>query len=285
MNEDNYISKIYIALLGLYCDIFGRSWALPLNRFIYNLALRGLGIQNYKGFKYSGENRFIEVFYKINADKKELLVIDVGANKGDYVKLLLEKNRNKNLQIIAIEPDPTTFKRLTKNFLGQKIKLLNYACDEKNGRRFFYSDNIGEGLFSSFYKGVENTVENLNSSKIKVNTIKLDEIINREKIKNVNLLKVDTEGSEIEVLRGCIHAIRNNKVELIQFEFNSMNLSTRVFLKDFLLFLKEYSFYRLLPHGIIKLEKYNSLFWEIFAYQNIVAVRKDIVKKFENNYE
>lgn len=50
-----------------------------------------------------------------------------------------------------------------------------------------------------------------------------------------------------------------------------MNVASRVFLKDFFGLLPDYNFYRLLPHGMIRLS-YNA-YHEIFKFQNIVAIR------------
>ena len=88
------------------------------------------------------------------------------------------------------------------------------------------------------------------------------------------LLKIDTEGHELEVLKGFEPYIRQNKVDLIHFEFNEMNVASRVFFKDFWEFLPNYDFYRMLQDGLIPIKNYNPVYCEIFAYQNIVAKLK-----------
>ena len=63
----------------------------------------------------------------------------------------------------------------------------------------------------------------------------------------------------------------------IQFEFNEMNIESRVFMKDFFNILPEYDFFRLLPDGYIPLGNINTyrnpLTLELFAMQNIVAIQ------------
>ncbi len=61
---------------------------------------------------------------------------------------------------------------------------------------------------------------------------------------------------------------------MIQFEFNAMNVFSRAFFRDFWAFLPHYDFYRLLPDGPVSLGEYSPIFWELFASQNIVAVRR-----------
>ena len=62
-------------------------------------------------------------------------------------------------------------------------------------------------------------------------------------------------------------------IDLIHFEFNEMNVASRIFFKDFYDLLKGYRFYRMLPDGLIDLGEYKAYQMEIFGYQNIVAIR------------
>jgi hypothetical protein len=88
-------------------------------------------------------------------------------------------------------------------------------------------------------------------------------------------LKIDTEGSELEVLKGAEKMLCNKKIDIIQFEFNSLNVISRVFLKDFYDILKDFSLYRINTNCLIPLPKYDTEN-EIFKYQNFLAVRRDL---------
>jgi FkbM family methyltransferase len=270
-------------VLEIYAFLFGRPRFLRLNRFIFNLSMRGLGIQNYKNFKQSGEDKFLEVFAKIHKRDKRQTVFDVGANRGDYVKLVLGKFKNTPVEIFAFEPGREQFKYMQSNYLKPNVHIFNVACGEKSGECFLYLGGDG-GEFSSLYPSVFKGDTKIKPEKIKVKTVKLDDIVYRQKLNKINLLKIDTEGSEFEVLRGCLEAIDSRIIEMIQFEFNSMNIVRGIFLRDFITLLKGYSLYRLLPKGAIKIDFYDPLYWEIFSFQNFVAVRRDLVKKFERNY-
>jgi hypothetical protein len=87
-------------------------------------------------------------------------------------------------------------------------------------------------------------------------------------------LKIDTEGCELDVLKGFRRYIEGGKVGAVQFEFNEMNVLSRAYFHDFWNLMPGYDFYRLLPGGMIRLEGYVPLFCEIFAFQNIVALRR-----------
>lgn len=83
------------------------------------------------------------------------------------------------------------------------------------------------------------------------------------------------EGNELAVLKGGEKSISEGKIKAIHFEFNEMNVSSRVFFRDFWKLLKDYQIYRLLPREMLEINHYSPLTCEIFAYQNIVAILKE----------
>ena len=62
-----------------------------------------------------------------------------------------------------------------------------------------------------------------------------------------------------------------------------MNILSRIFFQDFLSILPQYEFYRILPFSLLPLRGYSPLYNNIFAYQNIVAVRKGFSKFYGIN--
>lgn len=88
-------------------------------------------------------------------------------------------------------------------------------------------------------------------------------------------MKVDTEGNEYHVLEGATQLLHNNKVDVIQFEFNEMNVISRVFLKDFYDLLPKHTMYRLDTQRLIPLGDYSPLN-EVFRIQNIIAIHNDL---------
>ena len=68
--------------------------------------------------------------------------------------------------------------------------------------------------------------------------------------------------------------IAGGKIEAIQFEFNEMNVTRRIFLHDFMDYLGTFCLYRILPHGLLQLKTNNHWFNEQYVYQNLLAIKQ-----------
>lgn len=76
------------------------------------------------------------------------------------------------------------------------------------------------------------------------------------------------------MLNGCKELLKNKYIGVIQFEFNEMNVVSRVFFKDFFDLLSPgYKIYRLHKESLKPIESYDTKH-EIFKFQNIVAINK-----------
>jgi len=245
-----------------------------LNRHLFLLALKGIGVSNYQNSYISGEETFL------NWCLKQIecpIVFDVGANQGNYA--ISAKKINEKSVIFSFEPHPVSYEKLKSNSGGgHTFNAINLGLSDSNKEIEIYDYENDQGSeHASLYKEV---IENLHKGKPKshlVKLISLDYFITISNINHIHLLKIDTEGHELEVLKGAANAIQNNQIDLIHIEFNEMNVYSRVFFKDISDFLKNYNFFRMLPDGLVPLEPYNPLFCEIFHFQNIVAINKKVI--------
>ena len=55
-----------------------------------------------------------------------------------------------------------------------------------------------------------------------VKTITLDKYLNENKIKNIDLIKIDTEGHEFEILKGLKENIKNVKTIIFEHHYDNM---------------------------------------------------------------
>ncbi len=267
----------YKIFSSFYIFIFGRKKMQFLNNIVFSLALNAKGYKNYGSFKKTGEKNFIN---KINKDL--MFCIDIGANVGKYTKLLLTETKSK---IISFEPLPLAFKDLQKieqNYTD-RLKVYNYAIGEKDETlELNYSNEKSEK--ASFLENLNQLsfYDFKNNQKIKTKVYCLDTFFSNNPnllSKNIDLLKIDTEGFEFEVLKGAKKILEQNPPKYIQIEFNWHQLFKGQTIYNFSKFLHQYDLYQILPYGndLIKINP-NRPESNIFHLTNFVYIRKDISK-------
>ena len=127
--------------------------------------------------------------------------IDAGAHIGKYSIML----RHRFKRIIAVEANPETFKVLVENIRLNKadnVKAVNRALWYKDNEylEFFLTKrNTGASSLN-----LEHIIEEgfIVKQKIPIRAITLNSLLEQENIKDVDLVKLDMEGSEYEVLLG-----------------------------------------------------------------------------------
>jgi FkbM family methyltransferase len=197
----------------------------------------------------------------------------VGANDGSYSLRALAIA--PSARIIAFEPHPKSYARLQASLeTHRNVSLHNVACSDVSGRLelFDYCAHDGSS-HASIYPEVFERLHHANSVSHAVPAKTLDETLEAEGVRRISVLKIDAEGHEMRVLRGAERYLRSGSIDCIQLEFNEMNVFSRVFFKDIYDFLPDYKLYRLLPRGMLAIGAYEPLHCELFAYQNIVALR------------
>lgn len=163
------------------------------------------------------------LFYKYNID----LVIDVGANKGQFSQML--RANGFNGLIYSIEPGRAAFNKLQKaNYSDEKWSAFNLALGAES-RTVSISISERDRLaslhdFSEFGKERSGTAtEILRREDVEMTT--LDDLIRREsiptKIHNC-FLKIDTQGHDLEVLRGAKSCLNDFKGLLSEVSLKSI---------------------------------------------------------------
>ena len=226
------------------------------------MVIRFIGYNNHKNIGSSGEKNFLNHVCKT----KPTICLDIGANVGNYSQYILENSLSK---VIAFEPIPKSFNKLKilkKNYKG-RFFIYNIGIGNKNhllyGNKspkktmFYDNNNLQWASFSPELKEID-YLKNSNKS-IKCHISTLDTFLSKNKKlinKKIDLIKIDTEGYELEVLNGAKKAIKKYKPKYIQIEYNWHHLFKNVNL---------YYFSKINP----KRPENN-----YFNYSNIVFIRK-----------
>lgn len=253
----------------------GTRW-YRLNLFLNELSLHGLGILNHESETLSGEEAALRRILGIaSARFGAPVVLDVGANVGDFSRRV--KAGAPLARVFAFEPHPAIFPKTRAAAEAAGFEAIHAGCGDAPGHLtlYDYADDRAGSQHASLYQGVIEGLHGAPAEQHDVQIVTVDEFLRERDIEHVLLLKIDTEGHEASVLRGARRALHERRIDFVQFEFNAMNLESRTFFRDLVELLPNYRLHRLLPDGWAPLP-YSPLTCELFAYQNVVAVRDDI---------
>lgn len=256
-------------IVRLYRAVFARKILFRFNQLLFRCSLGGMGMLNYESDRASGEQWLLTRHLK---GKLNGVVLDVGANVGDYSAMVMRFH--SQARIYAFEPHPNTFARLQDRFQSTSCTPIQAAVGDTSGSVTLYDYNVNGSSHASLYPEVIERLHRASSVGHEVLMLTLDDFVRDSGIDRIQLLKIDVEGNELKVLQGLANYLAAGKVAIIHFEFNEMNVLSRVFFHDFWKLLSNYELYRLLPAGMVRIERYSPVFCEVFAYQNIVAFLK-----------
>lgn len=223
----------------------------------------------------SGEDWFINnCLPALLSDIDNPGILDVGANIGTYSKNLAEAL--PQACCYALEPNPKAFLLLSQNAVQAKnIVPLNVGASNQKSELYLYVyANEMHTEHASVYKSVFQELHgDYTPTEVRCQLERIDDLIENHMLPNaIHFIKVDTEGHELQALQGAHRTIHHNNVRVVQFEFNEMNVISRVFLKDFYEFFgTDWQFYRLNTQNLIPLGPYDSVN-EIFKFHNIIAI-------------
>jgi len=223
-------------VLNFYAFLFARPIFRNLNYLLMQIGLRGIGVLNHRTAYLSGEDSIVRSFIR-EVDTENGVVLDIGANEGEFTAFILSASRK--LRIISFEPHPKTFLRLQQRFAKsqKRVEVMNCALGNQTGEisLFDYSDDDGSEHASVFREVIEDT-RGRKAREHKVKLVTLDDL---EIDGQINLIKIDVEGFELAVLQGAGRMLANKRPKYIVMEFNEMNVNSGTFLKDFISELRD----------------------------------------------
>ena len=259
------MNSLSFFLLKNYSRFFARPFFRGLNTFLFRLGTTGLGIHSHS----SGERYFYKKILPHLVKDSQPVFIDAGAFIGRNSELL--KKIFPGAFIYLFEPNPRCYEMLRK-IETPEIKTFNIALGKKSEKRKLFDRKSNDlTMHSSLYHEVISDIHESEFVEYETEVTTLDKFTDLHSLEHIDFLKIDTEGNELNILKGANKIIKNSSLDIIQFEFNSMNVISRTHFHDFRQLLQEYKLYRMLPKGIIELEN-DILNTELFGLQNIVAI-------------
>lgn len=173
------------------------------------------------------EEIFIEQVYSFKSTATNPFIVDGGSNIGLsilYFKMIYPTGR-----VIAFEPNPKAYELLTKNIINNhlsSVTVFNVALSDQEGDASLFPGNQYSGsLTASLFNSLEQ-----DSTEV-IKTKKASSYIHEE----VDLLKLDVEGSETEILNDLISSKKIDLIKEMIIEFHPLitKVTVEIFIESF----------------------------------------------------
>jgi FkbM family methyltransferase len=205
--------------------------------------------------KTNGEMKFfMDIKDKIN------IIFDVGCRSdSEYICFTGE--------VHYFDPVNEFIENLKKQTIFNKTSYFNnFGLGEDNKEIYYYPK------YESFYDRINSCSVSDDANKILLHIKKGKDYIISNNIKNIDFLKIDTEGYEMNVLQGFEDFLKN--VKIIQFEYGGTFLDNNKKLIDVINYLEQKGFYKfsyLTNYGTELIKD----FTDHYQYCNIVCINKN----------
>lgn len=155
-------------------------------------------------------------------------IFDIGANIGQTVEFY--RDIYPNASIYSFEPIPKTFGELEQKCAGMKnVNAFNIAFGEKKESMQIQvvkdETSVVNSLSDKFQDNLKSDSESYETVNIQVE--RLDDFVKQNEIEKIDLLKIDTEGYEVQVLNGAADLLASGKVSAIICEAGFMRSNPR----------------------------------------------------------
>ena len=204
--------------------------------------------------KTNGENKFFnDIKDNIN------VIFDVGCRSdSEFI--------NFTGEVHYFDPVNEFIENLKKNEILNKTSYFNnFGLGEENKEIYYYP------RYQSFYDRINSCTVSDDSNKILLHIKKAKDYIIDKNIKDIDFLKIDTEGYELHVLQGFEDYLEN--VKIIQFEYGGTFLDNNQKLIDVINYLEQKGFYKF---SYLKSDGTQIItdFTDHYNYCNIVCINK-----------
>lgn len=183
-------------------------------RDLFARLIRKSGLDLHKANRYPvGRVPFRDAAY-ILGNQPNLCIFDVGANVGQTLEEIRE--RWSDARVHCFEPSPRAFAELERRAKGWPgVKLNPFALGSAPSEQAF-REAESPALSSFLVGGTDNSSSATATLQMRIET--LDAYCVRESIDHIDVLKTDTQGFDLEVLKGAGEMIGGGKVTMILVE-------------------------------------------------------------------
>jgi FkbM family methyltransferase len=171
--------------------------------------LLSMGLVVRRASAETGKDPFLDL--QRLAGDEPLVIIDAGANVGQSIFDFHSVFREPTIH--AFEPGVETFAELTRRTSGLRhLRLNNCGLGSQPGVIKFVQNTESE--MSSFLEPTEDcwgTVQERRDTLVRT----LDEYCSEQNLSRIDILKTDTQGFDLEVIKGANQLLARNAVHLV----------------------------------------------------------------------
>ena len=213
-------------------------------------------------------------------ESKDLIIFDIGANIGQTVDEML-KTFPKS-KIFSFEPQPDIYKKLNEKYKNyNNVTTFKLGLSNTKNNLSLYLNSANNSVSSSFnplnldsnsikrnLHPKENFHKNNNQKIIPVEVDTLDNISENTNISNIDILKLDTQGHELEILEGAKKLLKNKKIKVVISEciFDDLYENTRKIAPGLFNTMYQNEFYLYDISHIYKDYERNQTLWADFIF-------------------
>lgn len=214
----------------------------------------------------NGEYQVIKDFVTNSA-----VVLDVGGHVGEWSGQVLRTHPNFQGSIFVFEP--LSIEALEKRFTGNPaIKIFHQGMYQVPCIMPLHIP-LNLSCLSSVYprKCYARLTGRVDTKQVKMNSV--DNFLAEEKtVDKIDFLKIDTEGAELDVLKGATKALKDHKIKTVQFEYGGTYPDAKTTLKQVFQFLTDFGYhvFRITEKGVIPMLQWQDQY-ENYQYSNYLA--------------
>jgi len=149
---------------------------------------------------------------------RPFVVIDGGANVGDYTRLALSEASAAGCvaEVHVFEPSPHCLSILRTAFVGESVTVTGAALAAQDGEAPLFGGATGSSQASLTKRSLFHEEP---ADEVRVSKLRLGEYLTQNAISRVGLHKLDAEGSELAALQGLGDLLAPEIIDAIQFEY------------------------------------------------------------------
>jgi FkbM family methyltransferase len=218
------------------------------------------------------------------SDREEIVVIDCGANMGQWSMQLVSAYRRLGkkicLRVYCFEPSAYTFDKLVPELESLQSKEIQLTAIQSA-----LSNRIGTTTLNIVHDGAgTNSVVAVpggfeSEETVPVTTVQ--EFARQHTITSVDILKIDAEGLDFEIILGAESLLDKLQIGVVQFEYNWRWIYGRHFLQEVFQYFAErdYAIGKITPRGVQFYPRYDVQL-ESFVEGNYIACTNALKKNF-----